>query len=166
MIDSEYLQKGAYYDELPDVYIFYISETYIWNGGKVAYEVSKTLNGQPYDDGIHTVYINAAVNDGSTIASLMQYFKSCDPKDDSQGELSKRVQLLKSDKEGEFMCELTQKWYNDGEKMGKAEIIINMMDSLKVSLESALQTAKIPDSEKPFYIALVDNIKSGRVKAE
>ncbi|MBR1433229.1 PD-(D/E)XK nuclease family transposase [Ruminococcus sp.] len=166
MIDSEYLQKGAYYDELPDVYIFYISETDIWNGGKVAYEVSKTLNGQPYDDGIHTVYINAAVNDGSAIASLMQYFKSCDPKDDSQGELSKRVQLLKSDKEGEFMCELTQKWYNDGEKMGKAEIIINMMDSLKVSLESALQTAKIPDSEKPFYIALVDNIKSGRVKTE
>ena len=166
MIDSEYLQKGAYYDELTDVYIFYISETDIWNGGKVAYEVSKTLNGQPYDDGIHTVYINAAVNDGSAIASLMQYFKSCDPKDDSQGELSKRVQLLKSDKEGEFMCELTQKWYNDGEKKGKAEIIINMMDSLKVSLESALQTAKIPDSEKPFYIALVDNIKSGRVKAE
>ena len=64
------------------------------------------------------------------------------------------------------MCELTQKWYNDGEKMGKAEIIINMMDSLKVSLESDLQTAKIPDSEKPFYIALVDIIKSGRVKAE
>ena len=64
------------------------------------------------------------------------------------------------------MCELTQKWYNDGEKMGKAEIIINMMDSLKVSLESALQTAKIPDSEKPFYIALVENIKSGKVKSE
>ncbi len=64
------------------------------------------------------------------------------------------------------MCELTQKWYNDGEKMGKAEIIINMMDSLKVSLESALQTAKIPDSEKPFNIALVENIKSGKVKSE
>ena len=79
MIDSEYLQKGAYYNELPEVYIFYISETDIWNGGKVAYEVSKILNGQPYDDGIHTVYINATVNDGSAIASLMQYFKSCEP---------------------------------------------------------------------------------------
>ena len=166
MIDSEYLQKGANYDELPDVYIFYISETDIWKGGKVAYEVTKTLNGQPYDDGIHTVYINAAVNDGSAIASLMQYFKSCDPKDDSQGELSKRVQLLKSDKEGEFMCELTQKWYNDGEKMGTAKAIINIMESLKVSIDSAMQTVKIPETEKVFYVALVDNIKSGRVKAE
>ena len=166
MIDSEYLQKGADYNELPDVYIFYISETDIWNGGKVAYEVNKTLNGQPYDDGIHTVYINAAVNDGSAIAALMQYFKSCDPKDDSQGELSKRVQLLKSDKEGEFMCELTQKWYNDGAKMEKAKDIISIMNNLKVSIESAMQAIDVPDSEKTFYVALVDNIKSGRVKAE
>lgn len=166
MIDSEYLQKGSDYNELPDVYIFYISETDIWNGGKVAYEVNKTLNEQPYDDGIHTVYINAAVNDGSAIASLMQYFKSCDPKDDSQGELSKRVQLLKSDKEGEFMCELTQKWYNDGAKMEKAKDIISIMNNLKVSIESAMQAIDVPDSEKTFYVALVDNIKSGRVKAE
>jgi len=166
MIDSEYLQKGADYNELPDVYIFYISETDIWNGGKVAYEVNKTLNEQPYDDGIHTVYINAAVNDGSAIASLMQYFKSCDPKDDSQGELSKRVQLLKSDKDGEFMCELTQKWYNDGAKMEKAKDIISIMNNLKVSIESAMQAIDVPDSEKTFYVALVDNIKSGRVKAE
>ena len=166
MIDSEYLQKGKTYSELPDVHIFYISETDIWKCGKTTYEVVKTLGGQPYDDGIHTVYINAAVNDGSAIAALMQYFKSCDPNDDTRGALSKRVQKLKSNEEGEFMCELTQKWYNDGEKMGTAKTIINMMDSLKISLESALQTAKIPDTEKPFYVALVNNIKSGRVKCE
>ena len=112
------------------------------------------------------MYINAAVNDGSAIASLMQYFKSCDPKDDSQGELSKRVQLLKSDKEGEFMCELTQKWYNDGAKMEKAKDIISIMNNLKVSIESAMQAIDVSDSEKTFYVALVDNIKSGRVKAE
>ncbi len=166
MIDSEYLQKGKTYSELPDVYIFYISETDIWKCGRTTYEVTKTLGGQPYDDGIHTVYINAAVNDGSAIAALMQYFKSCDPSDNSQGELSDRVRKLKSDEEGEFMCELTQKWYNDGEKMGRAKDIINIMDSLKVSIDSAMQTIKIPETEKVFYVALVDNIKSGKVKCE
>ncbi len=30
MIDSEYLQKNKTYSELPDVYIFYISKTDIW----------------------------------------------------------------------------------------------------------------------------------------
>ena len=166
MVDSTYLEKGKTYSELPDVYIFYISETDIWKGGKTVYEVTKTLNGQAYDDGIHIAYVNAAINDGSAIASLMQYFKSCDPTDDSQGELSKRVQELKSDKEGEFMCELTQKWYNDGEKMGRAKDIIKIMDNLKVSIDSAMQTIEIPETEKVFYVALVDNIKSGKVKSE
>ena len=166
MIDSEYLQKGKTYSELPDGYIFYISETDIWNCGKTVYDVIKTLNGQPYDDGIHIAYVNAAVNDGSAIAALMQYFKSCDPGDDSQGELSKRVQDLKSDKEGEFMCELTQKWYNDGEKMARANDIINIMDSFKVSIDSAMISLKVPEAEKTFYVALVDNIKSGKVKSE
>ncbi|MBR5091017.1 MAG: PD-(D/E)XK nuclease family transposase [Ruminiclostridium sp.] len=166
MIDSEYLQKGKTYSELPDVYIFYISETDIWKCGKTTYEVTKTLGEQPYDDGIHTVYINAAVNDGSAIAALMHYFKSCDPNDNSQGELSDRVRKLKSDKEGEFMCELTQKWYNDGARMTKANDIISIMDSFKVSIESAMQTLKVPETEKTFYVALVENIKSGKVKCE
>ena len=39
MIDSEYLQKGKTYSELPDVYIFYISKTDIWRSGKTTYEV-------------------------------------------------------------------------------------------------------------------------------
>ena len=164
MIDSEYLQKGKTYSELPDVYIFYISETDIWKGGMTTYEVTKMLGGQPYDDGIHTVYVNAAVNDGSAIAALMQYFKSCDPNDDSQGALSKRVQELKSNEEGEFMCELTQKWYNDGVKMTTAKAIINIMNDFKVSIEFAMKTLKVPDEEKPFYVALVGNIKSGKVK--
>ena len=166
MIDSEYLQKGKTYSELPDVYIFYISETDIWKSGKTTYEVVKTLGGQPYDDGIHTVYINTAVNDGSAIAALMQYFKNCDPNDDSQGALSDRVQKLKSNKEGEFMCELTQKWYNDGVKMATANDLISIMDSFKVSIESAMQTLKVPETEKVFYVALVDNIRSGKVKSE
>ena len=96
----------------------------------------------------------------------MQYFKSCDPSDSSKGALSERVRELKSKEEGEIMCELTQKWYNDGVKMTKANDIIKIMNNLKVSIESAMQTLELPDTEKIFYVALVNNIKSGRVKAE
>ena len=34
MIDSEYLEKGKNYDEMPDVYLIYISETDLWKAGK------------------------------------------------------------------------------------------------------------------------------------
>lgn len=46
MIDSEYLQKGKTYSEMPDV---------------------------AYDDGLYILYVNAAVDDGSDTARLMEY---------------------------------------------------------------------------------------------
>ncbi len=40
-------------------------------------------------------YVNAAVDDGSEIARLMEYFKTADPDDMSQGALPRRVHFLK-----------------------------------------------------------------------
>lgn len=40
--------------------------------------------GPVYDDGVHVIYVNAEVNDGSRIAKLMEYFKTADPEDDSE----------------------------------------------------------------------------------
>ena len=55
-------------------------------------------------------YVNAEVNDGSSIAKLMQYFKTAKADDLSQGKLSKHVNYLKSTKEGKAaMCEFTEK---------------------------------------------------------
>ncbi len=41
MIDSEYLEKGKNYEELPDVYIIYVSETDLWKSGQVTCQVEK-----------------------------------------------------------------------------------------------------------------------------
>lgn len=97
MIDSEYLMKGKKYADLPDVYIVYISETDLWETGYTSYAVSKNFENTeiPYDDGQHILYVNAAVDDGTETAALMKYFKTADPEDMSQGDLSKRVHFLK-----------------------------------------------------------------------
>ncbi len=87
MIDGEYLAKGVSYDKLPDVYIFYISETDIWGGDRTVYEVQKIMDGpmldNSYDDGLHVIYVNTAVDDGSETAKLMNYFKNANPDDTS-----------------------------------------------------------------------------------
>ena len=124
MVDSEFLQKGKNYDEMPEVQIIYISETDIWKQGKTIYHVQKSLGDEnmPYDDGKHVTYVNAAVDDGSAIAKLMEYFKSADPKDMSQGDLSKRVQFLKCEEGGDaIMCEITDRILEEGKKVGKRE---------------------------------------------
>ena len=128
MIDSEYLMKGANYSDLPDVYIIYVSETDLWKSGHTSYPVEKYFQStnMPYNDGLHIIYINAAVNDGTKIAELMQYFKSSDPNDMSQGDLSKRVHFLKCDEGGQnIMCKVSEEIYNLGQK----EIVLHMLHS-------------------------------------
>ena len=124
MIDSEYLMKGKTYAGLPDVYIIYISETDLWKGGCTSYPVEKYLGNikVPYDDGQHILYVNAAINDGSETARLMQYFKTADPEDMSQGDLSKRIHFLKCEEGGyEIMCEVSEKIFAEGRAEGRAE---------------------------------------------
>ena len=122
LIDAEFLEKGAKYEELPDRIHFYISEKDIYHCGKVIYPVEKELGstGLPYDDGVHIFFVNAAVDDGSRIAKLMKYFKTADPDDDSEGELSKRVRYLKREEGGvDIMCEVSEKIMEQGRKIGE-----------------------------------------------
>ena len=124
IVDSEFLLKGQSYEQMPEVRIYYISETDIWRNGKTVYHVRKSFEGSDlrYDDGMHVTYINAAVDDGSEIARLMQYFKTADPEDMSQGALSERVHFLKSEEGGrETMCKITEKIWQEGRQSGIAE---------------------------------------------
>ncbi len=124
MLDSEFLQKGKSYDEMPEVHVIHISETDIWKQGRAVYRVEKTFDGTdiPYDDGRHVTYINAAVDDGSDIAKLMKYFKTADPMDMSQGDLSKRVHFLKCEEGGnDIMCTVTDQILENGKKLGRSQ---------------------------------------------
>lgn len=122
MIDSEYLAKGKGYNELPDVHILYISETDLWNAGKTCYPVDKYFRGTEllYEDGMHVLYVNAAVDDGSEVARLMKYFKTANPGDMTHGDLSKRVHFLKSEEGGyKSMCEISDEWLREGIEIGR-----------------------------------------------
>ncbi|MCD8083898.1 MAG: PD-(D/E)XK nuclease family transposase [Clostridiales bacterium] len=121
MIDKSVLDKGAEHEDLPDVYIIYISETDLWHAGETVYTANKSLGKSaiPYNDGNHVIFVNAAVDDGSEVAKMMQYFKKADPDDMSQGDLSKRVRYLKTEKGGyEKMCEVAERIYEQGIEQG------------------------------------------------
>ena len=62
------------------------------------------------EDGIHVTYVNAEIEDGTEVSQLMKYFKTTDPEDMSQGELSKRIHFLKCEEGGlKVMCEMSEK---------------------------------------------------------
>ena len=124
IINDFFLKGDQTYTSVPELHIFYISQTDIWSLGKTYYRVKKFLEDldTPYDDGLHMYYINAEINDNSAIAQLMQYFKTAKADDFSQGSLSKRINYLKETKEGlTTMDEFSKKLYDAGINDGRAE---------------------------------------------
>ena len=120
--DGEFLRKGRDYSELPERYIFYISRKDIWKDGYTVYEEENRFRqtGKKHNDGSNLIYVNAEIADGSRIAKLMKYFKTADPFDDSEGELSKRVRFLKTEEGGiETMCEIMEKIREEGKREGR-----------------------------------------------
>ena len=124
MIDSEILQKGTEFRDLPEVWIIYISEQDLWKQGKVVYHVKKTFEGTEvaYDDGLHMTYVNAAVKEDSEVGRMMEYFRTADPEDMSHGALSKRVHFLKCEEGGaEIMCKIAEEFREEGRMEGRLE---------------------------------------------
>lgn len=146
MADSESLEKGTDYAELPELDIFYVSETDIWQEGKTVYPVRSYLGdgSRIYEDGSRIVFVNTEVDDQSKIAALMQYFKTADPEDDSQGALSARVRYLKCEEGGiEIMCDIAEKIEQRGREAGRLEAKHESACSLAEIGMPAEQIAKV-----------------------
>lgn len=149
MIDSYFLEKGKPYRALPDVTLVYVGKKDFLNAGVASWSVEKyqsivgehsdnlhanmkagtksnecgnSVNRKRYEDGLHTQYVNAEIDDGSDIAKLMRYFLTADPEDMSQGALSQRVRFLKCDEKGrDRMCEVTDLFWRSGYVIGESK---------------------------------------------
>ena len=168
MLDTACLEKGAGYEELPEVYVIYLSERDLWKAGKTVYTVEKKLSGTeiPYSDGMHIIFANAEANDGTEIARTMQYFKVSDPMDQSHGALSKRVHYLKCEEGGrQEMCEISEKIYNDGAAEGRIEGRIEGRNEgrLEIQKETAITLAErgMSISEIAEIIKVSDRVVEG-----
>ena len=164
VMDSELLRKGVDYDKLPEVYLFYISEKDIWCNGHTVYHVQQSLSfGEkqiPYENGLHTIYVNAEIDDGSNIAKLMQYLKTAKVGDSSQGALSQYVNYLKSPKGGrEVMGEFEKYFREEGRKAGVEEGRLNsvkaLMKNAKVSAQEAMKILDVPSEEQQKLLPLL-----------
>lgn len=118
---------------------YYSSVDDIWHGGQTVYEVEQSLRlgtkRISYDNGLHTIYVNAEIDDGSSVAKLMQYLKTAKAGDTSQGALSQYVNYLKSPEGGR-------------EVMGEFEKYVTEQTEAKVHKETALEMLK---DKKPLH---------------
>ena len=103
-MDTMLVEKGTPYQQLPDLYAVFISEIDPFQQNCTIYHIHRAIaeTGTVVENGVHEIYANTAVNDGTDIAQLLQYFKNttdtnataCFPN------LVKQVKLLKETTEG------------------------------------------------------------------
>lgn len=101
-IDTLFAEKGIKYEKLPDIYMVFISKFDIFGKGRTMYHVDRVIRetGDVVENGIYELYLNLAVDDGTEIAQLMQYFKTSVGTNEKFEKLCNRVEYFKHERKG------------------------------------------------------------------
>ena len=150
---------GEKFRDVIDLYIVYISQFDFLNEGRCIYHIDKTIreSGKTVDDGLHEIFVNTAVNDGSDISELMSCFLATDVNNDKFPKLSCKVSELKNPR-GEVnpMCELIEKYMKESELQG--EIKGKLQGKIEGKIEATIKTAKsFGASDSNIIKALMEN---------
>ena len=139
---------GERFEDILELYIIYISEFDFLKGGLTTYHIDKVIreNREVVDDGLHEIFVNTAVDDGSSIAGLMSCFTRKEVTNREFPAVTRRFQELKSEGGAGAVCEIMEKYLKEAEKNGekageKAErikAIQNMID-LEIPKEKILK---------------------------
>lgn len=162
-IDISYLDKGKNYEELPEVYLIYMTKFDLFKMGRTKYVVDRVISGTDVvlDNGAHELYINAANHDGTAVAELMQFFTETGTRKQQFPELSNRIQYLKEEKKGvTHMCEAVRKYGDEREDRGRSEgrfesqqQVIQSALKMKMPVETIAELVGLPVEEVRKLIA-------------
>jgi predicted thioesterase len=148
-MDTSFLNKGKHYEELQDIYIIFIASFDIFGKNDVRYEVERTLKGyqEVLDNGVHELYFNTKVKDGSRISKLLHYFEHTDESVDDYGPLSSAVRFFKTEERGvDAVCDEVRKYGDkraeEAAERADAQAVVRMVSAImrkqNCSLEEAL----------------------------
>lgn len=119
--DSE---SGERFEEILDLYMVYISENDFIGGGKTIYHADKVIRetGGVIDDGVHEIYVNTKIKDGTRISDLMECFTSESVNSEKFPATTKRFKELKETEGGiKAMSSIISDLIEEGREKGQEE---------------------------------------------
>lgn len=122
---------GEKFEDVLELYIVYISEFDFLKGGKTIYHVDKVLRetGDVVDDGLHEIFVNTVIDDGTDISDLMSCFMKKEVKNSKFPKLSAEVTRLKETEGGaQSVCEVMEKYENLAVKNANIQKIMRMIE--------------------------------------
>jgi len=141
-LDTVSTEEGKEFNELPEIYIIYITRSDFLKGSKTIYHVERRLaeTGKLVYNGVNEIYVNTAVNDGSEIAELMRFFAHSNEYNNKFPKVLSRVRYFKEERQGvKIMCDLVDELMKEKD----AEITKMKAEIADKDAEIASQAAKI-----------------------
>ena len=120
--------SGMHFGDVVELYVIYISEFDFLGGGKTIYHIEPTIQetGVVVNDGLHKIFVNTKIKDGSLISKLMTCFLQKEIKDSNFPKLSKAMHSIKHTQGGVRAMAGVIRYYEEiamekGRKEGVAE---------------------------------------------
>ncbi len=158
-MDTNLSVPGTDFEQIPEVYIVFITESDYYGYGNAIYQIDRSCHNPifPFEDGMHILYVNGRYRGNDEIGRLMHDFCTSDPDTMYHTNLAQTARYYKTNKKGvSHMCEIMEEMKREAAFDSQFETrfldIQNLMDTLKISADQAMDALKIPLSERHLYL--------------
>jgi len=168
MLDYHNVNKNEKFKEMPETFVIFITENDVLEDGEQIYHVERMIleTKKFFPDREHIIYVNGSYKDesGSELGDLIHDFFCENPADMRHRQLAKRVEFLKDNKRGvRKMCKIIEDLFAEELAEGKKEIeketlldsIRNLMETLNLTVQQAMDALKIPVDKQDEYRPLI-----------
>lgn len=175
LIDGEIEIKKKEWKKLPKSYVIFITEKDIFQEGLPIYHIGRVIkeNQKEVGDGQEIIYVNGEYEGEDEIGRLMHDFRCKEAKEMYNEVLAKRVERIKTKKEGEReMGKILDEIKNEGIEIGivkgeqrglligreEAKIlsIQSIMENLNLTVQQAMEVLNIPPNEQEHYMKIIN----------
>ena len=163
-IDVSMMEKGCSFENLPEIYLLYITEKDFIGGHRAVYHVDRIIRGSEtlLENGVHEMYVNLQAPAAEPEQrELLRYMRSSEPQNETGAfpSLAARVHTLKEKREGvEIMCDIIERERAEGKAEGKAEVVALIRKKYSKQL-SPVQIADLLELEIPYVERVLRSIQ-------
>ncbi|MEI3176038.1 MAG: Rpn family recombination-promoting nuclease/putative transposase [Lachnospiraceae bacterium] len=124
LVDTNVLNTGEFFDQLPEIYIVFITQKDVLGYGLPLSHIDRMIkeNGKCFCDESHFIYIDSSKHEDTELGRLMKDFHCKDVSEMQDSVLAERVRELKETAKGvNYMCREMEEIRYEGREEGRAE---------------------------------------------
>lgn len=160
MMDTRMLKAQQEFREIHDSYVIFITASDVLGAGCPIYHIDRMIEetGAYFGDGSHIIYVNGSYkNDNDPIGKLMHDFRCINSVDMFYPVLADQVKYFKETEGGrDIVCkvfeDLAEKRADEKVLDEKVRLVKNLMETMKMTAEQAMDAMKLPEVDKKLLI--------------